>query len=67
MWNEKCRKLKSKYKLNKENITRVKETVKQRIQLKAQRVWSMKSVDNFITRTQFLKMMQKKFYREIGK
>ena len=31
-----CRKLKRKYKLNKENITRVKETLKQRMQLKAQ-------------------------------
>ena len=33
-----CRKLKRKYKLDKENITRVKETVKQRMQLQAQRM-----------------------------
>ena len=33
-----CRKLKRKYKLNIENITRMKETVKQRMQLKAQRM-----------------------------
>ena len=32
------RKLKRKYKLNRENITRVKGTVKQRMQLKAQRM-----------------------------
>ena len=31
-------KLKKKHKLNIENITRVKETVKQRIQFKAQRM-----------------------------
>ena len=33
-----CKKLKRKCKLNEENITRVKETVKQRMQLKAQRM-----------------------------
>ena len=33
-----CRKLKRKYKLNEENITTVKETVKQRIQLNTQRM-----------------------------
>ena len=33
-----CRKLKRKYKLNEENVTTVKETVKQRMQLKAQRI-----------------------------
>ena len=33
-----CGKLKKKHKLNIENITRIKETVKQRIQFKAQRM-----------------------------
>ena len=33
-----CRKLKKKYKLNKENMNNNKETVKQRIQFKAQRM-----------------------------
>ena len=33
-----CRKVKRKYKLDKKNKTRVKETVKQRIQFKAQRM-----------------------------
>ena len=35
---EMCRKLKRKYKSDKENITRMKKTVKQRMQLKAQRI-----------------------------
>ena len=33
-----CRKLKRKYKLSKENITTMKETVKQRMQLKPERM-----------------------------
>ena len=33
-----CGKLKKKHKLNIENITRIKETVKQRIQFKGQRM-----------------------------
>ena len=35
---EMCRKLKRKYKSDEENITRMKKTVKQRMQLKAQRI-----------------------------
>ena len=35
---EMCRKLKRKYKSDKENITRMKKTVKQKMQLKAQRI-----------------------------
>ena len=51
LWKEKCVvKLKRKYKLNQENITTVKETVKQRMQLKAQRIRKCEKRGNSIKR-----------------
>ena len=62
-----CRKLKRKYKLNKENITTVKETVKQRIRLKAQRMGRYEKLGKFYHQNLIFKNDGKKFYREIEK
>ena len=59
------RKLKRKYELNKENITRLKETVKQRMQLKAQKVRRYEKCGKFHHQNLLFKNNAKKFYREI--
>ena len=62
-----CRKLKRKHKLNKENITRMKKTVKQRMQLKAQRMRRYKKCGKFYLQNLIFKNDATIFYREIGK
>ena len=62
-----CRKLKRKYKLNEENITTVKETVKQRMQHKVQRMRRYEKRGKFYRQNLIFKNDAKKFYREIGK
>ena len=61
-----CRKLKRKYKLNKENITRVKETVKQRIQLKAQRMQRYEKCGKFYCQN-LMQMMQRNSIERLEK
>ena len=59
------RKLKRKYELNKENITRLKETVKQRMQLKAKKVRRYEKCGKFHHQNLIFTNNAKKFYREI--
>ena len=62
-----CRKLKRKYKLNEENIARLKERVKKRMQLKAQRRRKYEKRGKCYQQNLIFKNDGKKFYREIGK
>ena len=62
-----CRKLRRKYKLNKENITTVKEILKQRMQLKAQTMKRYEKRGKFYHQNLIFKTDTKKFYREIEK
>ena len=59
----KCRKLKRKYKLKEENITAVKETVKQRMQLKAQGIRRYEKRGKFYCQNLMFKNNAKKFCR----
>ena len=62
-----CRNSKRKYKLNEENRIRMKETVKQRIQLKARRIGKYEKREKFYGQNLIFINDSKKFYREIGK
>ena len=53
--------------MNKENITRVKETVKQRMQLKSQRMRRCEKHRKFYCQNLIFINDEKKFYRVIGK
>ena len=59
-----CRKLKKKYKLNKENMNNNKETVKHRIQFKAQRMPWCEKQGKFYHQNFIFKNNGKKFCRE---
>ena len=60
-----CRKLTRKYKLNKENIIRMKETVNQRMQLKAQRMQRYEKHGKLYWQNVTFKNDINKLYREI--
>ena len=62
-----CRTMKRKYKIEKDNINTVKETIKQRMQLKAQRLRRYEKRNKFYRQNMIFKTDAKKFYREIGK
>ena len=63
----KCRKMIKKYQLTKENILSVKETIKQKMQLKAQRIRRYEKRSKFYRQNMVSKTFAKKFYREVGK
>ena len=61
------RRLKYKYKLTHSNLKTVKENIKQKMQLKAQRKRRFEKRTNFYRQNLIFKTDPKKFYREIGK
>ena len=63
---EACRTLQRKYKINKDNVI-IKNTVKQKLQLKAQRLRRYEKRNNFYRQNMIFKRDGKKFYQEIGK
>ena len=62
-----CITLKKTNKINKDNIIIIKETVKQKMQLKAQRLRRCEKRNKFYRQNLIFKRDAKKFYREIGK
>ena len=61
-----CRTLKRKYKINKDNVIIINETVKQKMQLNAQRLIRYGKRNRFYHQNLIFKRDTKKFYREIG-
>ena len=64
---EKIFKLKRKFRLDEENITTVKETVKQKMQFKVQRLQKYEKRGKFYRQNFILKNDATTIYREIGK
>ena len=62
-----CRKLKRKYKLDKENITGEGNHMQQRMPIKAQRMRRCEKCEKFYHQNLIFKNVAKKFYREIGR
>ena len=62
-----CRKLIRKFKVTEDNIDVVKETIKQKMQLKAQRLRRFDKRNRFYRQNMIFKKDAKKFYREVGK
>ena len=63
----KCRRMIKIHQLTKENITSVKETIKQKMQLKAQRIRRYERRSKFYRQNMIFKTDARKFYREVGK
>ena len=62
-----AKKLKRKYQLNEGNTLEVKETIKQKVQLKTQRVQRFEKRSKFYRQNNIFKSDAKRFYREVGK
>ena len=63
----KFRKMTKKYQLTSENILKVKETTKQKMELKAQRMRRYGKRSKFYRQNMIFKTDAKKFYGEVGK
>ena len=63
----KCRRMIKVHQLTKENIASVKETTKQKMQLKAQRIRRYERRSKFYRQNMIFKTDARKFYREVGK
>ena len=63
----KFRKMTKKYQLTSKNILEVKEMIKQKMQLKAQRMRRYEKRSKFYRQNMIFKTDAKKFYREVGK
>ena len=61
------RTLKRKYKINKDNINIIKETVKQKMQLEAQRCWRYEKRDTFYCQNMIFKRDVRSFIEKQGK
>ena len=61
------RKMTKKYQLTSKNILEVNEMIKQKMQLKAQRMWRYDKRSKFYRQNMIFKTDAKKFYREVGK